>query len=485
MERMEQDQRGSPSGWTKAGGRKEERRVVWEEIKDPPPLEQNLQGLTITCPKSELDEYMGATRMLERVKEKMDRAKRKHRSSLKLPDWHKYRLWESYDSLQRGHVARVKELNRKHMEYRNRGEQPPANQVVTGIDRVHWKDLSLEDFIEKYQKPEIPVIITGLTDKWKGSTTWNLEELFQGRYRNCRLKVGEDDEGYSIRVKLKYFLNYMLHNIDDSPMYLFDCSFDEHDRESELLGDYQVPFYFKDDLFNLISEKRRPPYRWFLIGPKRSGTSAHVDPLGTSAWNALVKGRKRWLLTKPGTRKRQVKGYEYRRKSEDGEAAIYFSYVVPRILKAEAEKKVRDMGIREVIQEPGEVIYVPGGWYHAVLNITHTVAVTQNFCARAQFLKIWRHARKGRKKMSRKWLESLKLRHPDLAEMALKCNEDEGFEMKNSSSSKKKRKKRRDRSRSKTRSSSDDREKSSKKRNSDRDEGSDREIASKRSKRSD
>jgi len=378
--------------------------------------------------------------MLEKVKKKMDDAKLGHRSSLKLADWRRYDFYSSYDDLQRGHVQRIKDLNKRHMHYRNQGKQPPPNEVVTGIDRVHWKDLSMEDFVEKYQKPEIPVIITGLTDTWKAQDNWKLGELFQGKYRNCRLKVGEDDEGYSIRVKLKYFLNYMMHQTDDSPMYLFDCSFDEHEQESELLQDYEIPFYFKNDLFNLVKESRRPPYRWFLIGPKRSGTSAHIDPLGTSAWNALVYGRKRWIMTKPGTRKRHVKGYKFRKKGEDGEAASYFSYVVPRILENEREKKIRDMGIREVIQEPGEVIYVPGGWYHAVLNITHTVAVTQNFCARAQFEKIWRHTRKGRKKMAQKWLASLKTVHPDLAERALQCNRDDDFEWPPPSSKKKKKK---------------------------------------------
>lgn len=89
-----------------------------------------------------------------------------------------------------------------------------------------------------------------------------------------------------------------------------------------MLADYRVPEYFNDDLFSLVGEKRRPPYRWFLIGPIRSGTSPHIDPLSTSAWNTLLKGYKRWILMPPGIPRYIAKGKGLRKSGEDDEPIV-------------------------------------------------------------------------------------------------------------------------------------------------------------------
>jgi hypothetical protein len=55
-----------------------------------------------------------------------------------------------------------------------------------------------------------------------------------------------------------------------------------------MLTDYQVPEYFQQDFFSLLDKKHRPPFRWFVMGPARTGASWHIDPHGTSGKSSYL-----------------------------------------------------------------------------------------------------------------------------------------------------------------------------------------------------
>ena len=191
--------------------------------------------------------------------------------------------------------------------------------------------LTPEEFYE-FERAKIPAVIKGIpagydggreAAPWPAVENWKFEALQANRrLLHRRFKCGEDDDGRNIKIKLKTFLKYTRFNRDDSPLYVFDSGFDEDKHADQLLKDYRVPTYFSDDLFSLVSERRRPPYRWFLVGPERSGTCVHIDPLATSAWNTLIEGQKRWVLFPPYLTKDIVKGKGLIRDDEDDEGKL-------------------------------------------------------------------------------------------------------------------------------------------------------------------
>ena len=136
----------------------------------------------------------------------------------------------------------------------------------------------------------------------------------------------------------------------------------------------------------------------------------------------------------PGTAKRLAKASSFCYRGEDDEASQYFMQMLPR-LRRHARKypdRYPNLQIYEFTQNPGETVFIPNGWWHAVLNLTDTVGVTQNFVSErvANFDDAWLKTRSGRKRMAWKWLLQLKEHYPHLAERALELNKRDNFIMK-------------------------------------------------------
>ena len=58
-------------------------------------------------------------------------------------------------------------------------------------------------------------------------------------------KIGESDSGRKLKVTLKEYIEYMIYNRDDSPLYLFESSLEDHPQAKVMMKDYEVPKFFK------------------------------------------------------------------------------------------------------------------------------------------------------------------------------------------------------------------------------------------------
>lgn len=108
---------------------------------------------------------------------------------------------------------------------------------------------------------------------------------------------------------------------------------------------------------------------------------------------------------------------------EGTEAIDYFTHHLPRIKLSEGPSD----RIIECIQKPGDTIFVPGGWWHAVLNLDDTMAVTQNYCSLANFRVVWKAMRIERRKLSVYFLHKLKTNNKELYRLALLLNRSDRF----------------------------------------------------------
>lgn len=240
---------------------------------------------------------------------------------------------------------------------------------VNQIERVHQDTLTPEEFIVKFDAPCKPAMLLGVTDSWKAQENWKNENLIS-KYGDVEFRISHKDD-VKVRVKMGDFIEYSKLQHDEAPLYIFDSVYGEH--APGMLNDYQVPKYFKEDFLELLGEVR-PNYRWFVMGPMRSGSPWHIDPHGTSAWNALISGRKRWALYPPDVLPPGVRFYENKHGETKFESPFpieWFFSIYPYLPP--------DLKPIEITQNPGETIFVPRGWWHCVLNIEDTVAVTQNF----------------------------------------------------------------------------------------------------------
>ncbi|KAI9023903.1 hypothetical protein DFJ74DRAFT_631982 [Hyaloraphidium curvatum] len=234
------------------------------------------------------------------------------------------------------------------------------------IPRRSAKEMTVSQFVDEFARPGRPVIITDLVDQWPCRTKWTKEWLLE-QFGGDMMRAEAFD------LPLATYLDYSarLPPSSDSPLYLFSAAFPPSLKE-----DFSHPPYFSPDLLDLLPPAVRPLNTWLVVGPRRSASTFHVDPNGTSAFNALVRGRKAWWFFPPD---RAPPGVY---KSEDGGEVT-----APRTLLEwltdflEGARADPGSGMAEGVCEEGECVYVPGGWWHAVLNLEDSVALTRNFCA--------------------------------------------------------------------------------------------------------
>lgn len=146
---------------------------------------------------------------------KADRARKLHRPSLK--NWECDNLYHKFPAFYEELMEREKNgqgkyesfiISRRSSEDSNvsgrGGENVKNKSIDTCIPKVlDAKSTSVKEFTEKYESNEIPCVIRGIPQhaSWAALDKWDIESLDNSSsLRNRVFKVGEDDDGNSIKL---------------------------------------------------------------------------------------------------------------------------------------------------------------------------------------------------------------------------------------------------------------------------------------------
>lgn len=260
------------------------------------------------------------------------------------------------------------------------------------IERV--QSLPQDVFHERYVSGlGRPVVITGALDDWPALSKWTFDWFkshygadvvhFRGLYKST-VKV----------MKLVDYLDYLDEPERGAKGFWFDAvanrpcvepplpsgallylAWNVFPKHPELLEDVRLSPRFVDDwlpllppaLHEVLSSVRNYFSTGILIGPSGSSFGLHRDVLSTHAYLAQIVGHKRCLMFSPTL-------------STEGD----HGRVNPQADFA-SDAPFRDAVGFECTLHPGEVLFIPSGWWHSVVGLGKTITVNYNFFNRGNF----------------------------------------------------------------------------------------------------
>ncbi len=205
-----------------------------------------------------------------------------------------------------------------------------------------------------------PLVLTEMTANWPAMHLWTEDylterfgEVLQKSYRT----VGGQKEG--LTFTLGNYLAYMHAPPEQPPFYLVNCQFH---LNTDLETHYQVPPFFQCWYRQLHHNQRRYTLSWVFAGAAHTFSKLHTDVFNSSAWNVVISGQKLWLFFPP-----------------EQADFLYNGTVDPFSPDLGRHPGYRHARPLVCLQQPGELVYTPSGWWHAVYNLKPGISLTENF----------------------------------------------------------------------------------------------------------
>jgi hypothetical protein len=239
----------------------------------------------------------------------------------------------------------------------------PAESAIerrTGMGR--------QEFLERYYAVGRPVILGGEMDDWPALARWTpdylrakigpaLVEYQGGRTANPRFEM--EKESHRRQAPFDAFIDAITEISHGNDAYLTAYN---SERNREALAPLADDMGFLD---KFLTRDVATPHGMAWIGPAGTVTSLHHDL--TNNFIAQVVGRKRLLVLPAAEVGRLYNHQHVFSRIADLEAPDLDLTLYPRLVGAR---------LYDVVLEPGEILFMPLGWWHQVEALDFSVTVT-------------------------------------------------------------------------------------------------------------
>ncbi|ELW67343.1 JmjC domain-containing protein 4 [Tupaia chinensis] len=283
-------------------------------------------------------------------------------------------------------------MDRETRAFAERYIQGRKGQVLSGgswaHDRVAYIEkpdaFSYADFFKGYLLPNLPCVFSSaFTESWGSRRHWvtpagkpDFDYLLQ-KYgdvvvpvANCGVQEYNSNpkEHMPFRDYISYWKEYIQGNYS-SPrgcLYLKDWHLC---RDSSAEDVFTLPIYFSSDWLNEFWDALDlDDYRFVYAGPK-----------GT-CWSVNICGRKKWLFFPPGQEEAL----------RDCHGGLPYDVTSPTLLDSRLHPMRQHGSLPlEVMQEAGEMVFVPSGWHHQVHNLDDTISINHNWVNGCNLANMW------------------------------------------------------------------------------------------------
>lgn len=258
-------------------------------------------------------------------------------------------------------------------KYRNWFNIPKDAKLPIIPDRV--KNLSKEDFVNKYALKGIPFIVTDMIDDW-GAKDWSFETLskrfpeekvkawmdyesaMKGRYVKFKdsfyAKTGKLEASDELRKNLKIGKDDVVQPPQVNSWWWYPVSrgrdnYDTSPVVQEVKKDIKVPYFLDDNEANRFKVFGRIEA---FFGLPDSGVSPHSDEICEWIFTSQTEGKKRWMMGMlPNAKELEAVNPGYKFQETDT------NHLIPRILKEQM--------LFDVVLTPGDSMFFPPGMIHS------------------------------------------------------------------------------------------------------------------------